>query len=240
MCLLSVVCRASQHCPCVCSTRRRPTTIATTGAFLLPACRLPSIVRIDSVLWLLFVRAAGCWIRTWTASAQSSGAPSPAANTPWNVSPRTCSKKQKPDLGVGVPSRTFRPLACLCAPLRCTSDTVGGAKEVTCRCGNVFCFQCRVPPHSPAPCDLVRKWREKAGEGDSADKATEVRFAISACAAYPCVLCHPRPSPPISCLCPDPVNACCWCVGADAAGCAVQEVPQLRRAHYQRCTSILL
>lgn len=31
-------------------------------------------------------------------------------------------------------------------------------KEVTCMCGNRFCFLCKEDLHPPCPCDIVKKW----------------------------------------------------------------------------------
>jgi ariadne-1 len=59
--------------------------------------------------------------------------------------------------------------------------TQGGSREITCRCGHVFCFLCGSTPHKPAPCDLVKKWRKQSGEeGDSADAATAKLLAAQA------------------------------------------------------------
>lgn len=32
------------------------------------------------------------------------------------------------------------------------------SKDITCQCGNVFCFRCKEDLHPPAPCDIVQKW----------------------------------------------------------------------------------
>lgn len=50
----------------------------------------------------------------------------------------------------------------------------GGLRSVTCRCGSTFCFSCgMLGAHTPAPCDLVRKWSAK----ETSDDATEMWLA---------------------------------------------------------------
>lgn len=43
---------------------------------------------------------------------------------------------------------------------------VGGDKlvEVRCACGQAFCFACCEAPHSPATCEMWRKWKAKAND----------------------------------------------------------------------------
>ena len=46
----------------------------------------------------------------------------------------------------------------------------GGARDVTCTCGNRFCFGCEKVAHRPVPCDLVEKWLAKnASESENAN-----------------------------------------------------------------------
>lgn len=46
----------------------------------------------------------------------------------------------------------------------------GGAQDVTCSCGNRFCFGCERVAHRPVPCDLVEKWMAKnASESENAN-----------------------------------------------------------------------
>lgn len=41
-------------------------------------------------------------------------------------------------------------------------------REVECKCGLKFCFQCGLPFHRPAPCDAMLKWEQKRStEGES-------------------------------------------------------------------------
>ena len=42
----------------------------------------------------------------------------------------------------------------------------GGTKAIQCLCGYNFCFSCMEEAHTPAPCDLVKKWllREKSDD----------------------------------------------------------------------------
>jgi ariadne-1 len=44
--------------------------------------------------------------------------------------------------------------------------TSGGTKAIQCLCGFYFCFSCGEEAHTPAPCDLVKKWllREKSDD----------------------------------------------------------------------------
>ena len=46
------------------------------------------------------------------------------------------------------------------------SYTSGGTKAIQCLCGFYFCFSCGEEAHTPAPCDLVKKWllREKSDD----------------------------------------------------------------------------
>lgn len=46
----------------------------------------------------------------------------------------------------------------------------GGAYDITCSCGNRFCFGCDRSAHRPVPCDLVEKWNLKnASESENAN-----------------------------------------------------------------------
>ncbi len=46
----------------------------------------------------------------------------------------------------------------------------GGTFDVTCGCGNRFCFGCERVAHRPVPCDLVEKWQAKnASESENAN-----------------------------------------------------------------------
>ena len=48
----------------------------------------------------------------------------------------------------------------------CVSYPSGGTKAIQCLCGYNFCFSCMEEAHTPAPCDLVKKWllREKSDD----------------------------------------------------------------------------
>jgi ariadne-1 len=46
----------------------------------------------------------------------------------------------------------------------------GGPKDIDCTCGNSFCFLCSHAAHTPAPCDLVDKWKKT----ETDDQATEI------------------------------------------------------------------
>jgi ariadne-1 len=48
--------------------------------------------------------------------------------------------------------------------------SAGGAQDVTCACGNRFCFGCERVAHRPVPCDLVEQWQAKnASESENAN-----------------------------------------------------------------------
>jgi ariadne-1 len=46
----------------------------------------------------------------------------------------------------------------------------GDAIDVVCKCGTSFCFHCGNPAHSPAPCDLVKKWLTINDDGEAASE----------------------------------------------------------------------
>lgn len=52
--------------------------------------------------------------------------------------------------------------------LHCTTNS--GALAVTCRCGTSSCFGCGKEAHTPAPCDLVAKWKQR----EVSDDATQI------------------------------------------------------------------
>eukprot|EP00808_Paulinella_micropora_P015018 g2278.t1 len=60
-----------------------------------------------------------------------------------------------------------------CPNPKCTraiSFPSGGTQDFECKCQHRFCFSCLQEAHSPAPCDLVRKWLHK----EQSDDATTV------------------------------------------------------------------
>lgn len=45
---------------------------------------------------------------------------------------------------------------------------VSQPREVHCKCGHRFCFQCGLAHHRPAPCSVMKQWEAKSGaEGDN-------------------------------------------------------------------------
>jgi ariadne-1 len=62
----------------------------------------------------------------------------------------------------------------------------GAERVVTCKCGHRFCFKCLASPHSPAPCDLVKKWLDDTGDNAS-DMASQKLIEAT---AKPCPSCQ--------------------------------------------------
>ena len=54
--------------------------------------------------------------------------------------------------------------------------------EVECECENIFCFACKQPSHTPAPCDWAVKWKRK-----SRDESETATFLTAHC--KPCPKC---------------------------------------------------
>eukprot|EP00456_Euglypha_rotunda_P087610 TRINITY_DN8930_c0_g1_i3.p1 TRINITY_DN8930_c0_g1~~TRINITY_DN8930_c0_g1_i3.p1 ORF type:complete len:620 (-),score=105.07 TRINITY_DN8930_c0_g1_i3:30-1772(-) len=46
----------------------------------------------------------------------------------------------------------------------------GDACDVYCKCGQSFCFHCQVVAHSPAPCDLAKKWGTLTNDAEAASE----------------------------------------------------------------------
>ena len=61
---------------------------------------------------------------------------------------------------------------------------VGGSDEVTCTCGQQFCFGCGASPHRPATCEMIELWKQKAGGGDE-----DVSKQLIATVSRPCPHC---------------------------------------------------
>ena len=55
----------------------------------------------------------------------------------------------------------------------------GGVRDITCKCGHEFCFNCSTEPHRPASCDTVKQyeWRRLTA------KLCQVAAPISCCIA---------------------------------------------------------
>lgn len=98
-------------------------------------------------------------------------------------------------------------------------DALHGGYSVTCGCGHLWCFRCNQEAHSPAPCDLVRRWlaREKSDDATEIWLAARTKECPKVRALRP-----PLPHTPILSLSlslPPPPTVGCWRVSCHSVWC---------------------
>ena len=54
----------------------------------------------------------------------------------------------------------------------------GGAGIVQCSCGDKFCFGCLNEQHAPSTCDMVKQWREGAGDEKDSERYMKLQTKI--------------------------------------------------------------
>ena len=78
---------------------------------------------------------------------------------------------------------TWCPSVPFCGAALVLSDSTSARTDVECGCGEVFCFKCGGPTHTPVPCEWAKQWMEKS-ENESATS----KFIAANC--KPCPKCQ--------------------------------------------------